>query len=303
MHPMKYKQLFFKTIYSIITLFLFSNCQTQKEIVNHATCATKYPILLVHGVAFRDDVAFIKYWSHLPKKLEKNGAKVYLANQNAYNSHVENALQLRERVIEILHETGAEKLNIIAHSKGGIESRYMISKLDMANKVASLTTLATPHKGSYIADTLINWLTKKKWLEKADHSINFYARIIGDKNPDALISANNLTINYMENFNHSVPNAPQVYYQSYGGCISAEYPIWLVRLQQKILSEKEGGNDGIVSLNSYQWGNFKGIVKSDQDFGVSHFDIVGMKFVSKQSTFDAESFFLQIAMDLKEMGF
>jgi len=292
-----------RSIHIILIIILFSNCQTQKGIIQHAACATKYPILLVHGVAFRDDVPLVKYWSHLPKVLKKNGAKVFLANQDAYNSHVENALQLRERVIEILHETGAEKLNIIAHSKGGIESRYMISKLGMADKVASLTTLATPHRGSYIADTLISWLTKKEWLEKAIHSLHFYARIIGDKNPDALISAKNLTISYMQNFNHSVPNAPQVYYQSYGGCISADYPIWLVRLQQKILFEKEGENDGIVSFNSYQWGNFKGIVKSDQDFGVSHFDIAGMKFVSKQSTFDAESFIIQIAMDLKEMGF
>ncbi len=298
-----YNNLIYKAIVSIFIILLFQNCQTQKELVPNKLCDTKYPILMVHGVAFRDDVSFIKYWSHLPKVLEKNGAKVFLANQDAYNSNVENALQLRERVFEILHETGAEKVNIIAHSKGGIESRYLISKLGMADMVASLTTLATPHRGSYIADTLISWLTKKDWLEKVIHSVQFYARIIGDKNPDALIAANNLTITYMENFNQSVPNAPQVYYQSYGGIVSKDYPAWIVRVQQKILSEKEGENDGVVSLKSYQWGNFKGIVKTDQEFGVSHFDIVGMKFISRQSTFDAEGFIVQIANDLKMRGF
>jgi len=245
----------------------------------------------------------LKYWSNLPKALKKKGAKVYLANQNAFNSHVENALQLRERVLEILDETDSEKVNIIAHSKGGIEARYMITKLNMADKVASLTTLATPHCGSYIADTLINWLTKTDWIDRVIFSANRIARFIGDENPDALKAANNLTIEYMENFNNSVPNSPLVYYQSYGGIVTEDYPAGLVRFQQKILSEKEGDNDCTVSLKSYQWGNFKGVVQSDQAFGVSHFDILGMKFVSKQSTFDAKYFLIGIVKDLKERGF
>ena len=303
MHQPLNKRLLFKSIALISTLLIYSNCHSQKKLSENDTCSTKYPILLVHGVSFRDDVPVLKYWGSLPKALKRKGAKVYLSNQNAYNSHVENALQLRVRVLEILHETGSEKVNIIAHSKGGIETRYMITKLGMADKVASLTTLATPHRGSYIADTLIKWLTKTDWLDRVIFSANRVARFIGDENPDALQAANNLTIDYMENFNNCVPNSPLVYYQSYGGIVTEDYPAGLVRFQQKILSEKEGDNDCTVSLKSYQWGNFKGFVKSDQDFGVSHFDILGMKFVSKQSTFDAKYFLTEIVMDLKERGF
>ncbi len=303
MHKSYCKLLLFKSLAFIIILFIFSGCSAQKKSATHPACSTKYPIVFVHGVAYRDDVPIIKYWSRLPKILEKNGAKVFLSNQNAFNSHVENALQLRERILEILEQSGSEKVNIIAHSKGGLESRYMISNLAMADRVASLTTLASPHRGSYIADTLINWLTEKQWLNYVVHAANKYARIIGDKNPDALAAAQNLTVGYMDNFNHSVPDMPQVYYQSFGGIVSNSYPVWMVRFQHKILSEKEGENDGIVSYKSYQWANFKGVVQSNQEFGVSHFDIAGMKFVSKQSTFDAMEFIIQIAKDLKERGF
>ena len=297
------KQLLNRGIIIFLFVCFLLSCQTRKEIAVPKPCSTKYPILLVHGVSFRDDVPFFKYWSHLPNVLEMYGAKVYLANHQAFNSHVENALLLRERVLEILSETGCEKINIIAHSKGGVESRYLITKLDMADKVASLTTLASPHRGSYIADTILCWLSKKNWLNKTVRAANSFGQFLGDKNPDALTAAQNLTLEYMQDFNQSVPNMPQVYYQSYGATVSKDYPAWLVNFQHKILLEKEGENDCTVSLKSYQWGNFKGVVKSDQDIGVSHFDIVGMKFVSKQSTFDAERFFIEIVADLKERGF
>jgi triacylglycerol lipase len=279
------------------------SCQTQKEIPLIKTCTTKYPILLVHGISFRDDVPIIKYWSHIPKILEKNGAKVYLAHTNAFNSHIDNALQLRERVLEILEQTGSKKINIIAHSKGGLESRYMITRLDMADKVASLTTLGTPHRGSYIADTLLTWLNNKNWLRKFISFANSFARCIGDKNPDALNAAKNLTIGYMQNFNQSVPDISHVYYQSYGGVVSKDHPQRIVRFQEKILSEKEGENDCTVSVKSYQWGNFKGIVKSNQDYGVSHFDIIGLKLLNPRCAFDAEAFFVDVIKGLKERGF
>ena len=48
-----------------------------------------------------------------------------------------------------------KKIHIIAHSMGGLDSRYMISKLGMADRVLSLTTISTPHHGSPIADITV----------------------------------------------------------------------------------------------------------------------------------------------------
>ncbi|MBN1253235.1 MAG: hypothetical protein JXR51_08490 [Bacteroidales bacterium] len=288
---------------AIILLFcLFLQCSTPKEIDKN-DCTTKYPIVFVHGVAYRDDVPIIKYWSNIPKIIEENGGKVYLSNQNAFNSHSDNAIQIKEKILEILNETKSDKVNIIAHSKGGIEARYMITKLEMADKVASLTTLSTPHRGSSMADTIVAFLDKKNLTKRIHRLANFYAKLIGDNNPNAIESARNLTVDYMKDFNKSVPNMPQVYYQSYGSIVNDNYPSWIVKVQHEIMQKAEGDNDCVVSSYSYKWGDFKGIVKSNEAYGISHFDIVGMKFVSKSSSFDAEMFVYKIVKDLKKKGY
>lgn len=116
-------------------------------------CATKYPILLVHGVFFRD-FKYLNYWGRIPKELEKNGARIYYGNHNSASSVAESAKQLKARILEITKESGCEKVNIIAHSKGGLDVRYMLSDGEAAERVASLTTINTPHRGCRFADYL-----------------------------------------------------------------------------------------------------------------------------------------------------
>jgi triacylglycerol lipase len=194
-------------------------------------------------------------------------------------------------------------VNIIAHSKGGLESRYTITKLGMSDKVASLTTLASPHRGSAMADTILAFLTRKNMLDWSLKIIGKYAKLLGDKNPDVFLASDELTIAYMKHFNQSVPDIPTVYYQSYGGLVTEDYPAWHVRIQYKLMAKAEGENDCIVSKHSYQWGNFRGVVQSSDDYGISHFDIVGMRFVTQASSFDANYFFIELVKDLKERGF
>src|SRR5713226_501622 len=49
------------------------------------------------------------------------------------------------------------RAHIIGHSAGGLDARYLAAPppgLGRGNKVASITTIATPHHGSVIADLL-----------------------------------------------------------------------------------------------------------------------------------------------------
>lgn len=289
-------------IFLFIIFVIFSQCTTQKEIPSNS-CNTKYPVLLVHGIGFRDDVPLMKYWIRIPKKLRKNGTTVFLAHQDAFNSHIENAIQIKERVFHILEKTGSDKVNIIAHSKGGLESRYMITNLGMADKVASLTTLASPHRGSALADTIYAFLERRDLMNKFLTIVKKYARFIGDNEPNIYLAGKDLTIPHMIHFNKSVPDIPTVYYQSYGGVVTENYPAWHIRIQHKLMVKAEGENDCIVSKNSYQWGNFKGVVASNDDFGVSHFDIIGMRYVSQVSSFDANYFIINIVKELKYKGY
>ena len=111
---------------------------------------TRYPIVLVHGLAMRDTF-FMKSWGTIDRILRIQGYEVYKSQVDAFGTVKTNAAQQKEEILTVLRETGADKVNIIAHSKGGLDAKYMIRYLEMAPYVASLTTLWTPHAGSPIA--------------------------------------------------------------------------------------------------------------------------------------------------------
>ena len=100
---------------------------------------TRYPIVLVHGLAMKDTF-FMKSFGRIDRILRIQGYTVYKSGVDAVGSVESNAGQLKAEVEEILRETGADKVNIIAHSKGGLDAKWMINHLGMAEKAASLTT-------------------------------------------------------------------------------------------------------------------------------------------------------------------
>lgn len=76
-------------------------------------CATKYPILMVHGVFFRDTKAF-SYWGRIPKALEQNGARIFYGSQQSADSVAGCAAELKARIDEIVEKEKCGKVNIIA---------------------------------------------------------------------------------------------------------------------------------------------------------------------------------------------
>ena len=89
-------------------------------------CKTKYPILMVHGVFFRD-FEHLNYWGRIPAELMENGAKIYYGNHNSAAAVRDSAKELETRIRQIVEETGCEKVNVIAHSKGGLDTRAAIA--------------------------------------------------------------------------------------------------------------------------------------------------------------------------------
>ena len=81
-------------------------------------CSLKYPLLMVHGMGFRDR-KHLCYWGRVPKRLESLGAEVFFGHQDSVGSVESNADIIAKSLDEILAKTGAEKVNILAHSKGG----------------------------------------------------------------------------------------------------------------------------------------------------------------------------------------
>lgn len=264
-------------------------------------CASRYPIVLVHGIFFRD-WKNLNYWGRIPEELELNGAKIYYGEQDSTLPIAASAEQLKTRLLAILEESGAEKVNLIGHSKGGLDSRYMISRLGMADKVASLTTVNTPHFGSVLADELL----AKMPTDLVKNFAGLYEKMLinlGDKQNDLIAALRDLTSASMVEFNEVVPDSEQVFYQSIGskmaGAGSAALPF---NLGYAIIKPIAGDNDGLVQLSSMTWGNYLGTVESRGRSGVSHGDMVDM-YRRKLRDFQVQEYYVQLVADLKKRGF
>lgn len=214
------------------------------------------------------------------------------------------------------------RINIIAHSMGGLDARYMAAHVPPRHAtVQSVVTVSTPHRGSAIAEAV---------LERTPSWALTPSTLLGSGR-----ALEQLTRRYVQGtFNPGVPNRPGVAYLSYGaemtpppsggGTSSSWSPIWDIgsagslaygglqmplRVTWRALDEAEGPNDGLVSVESARWGEYAGTL-----VGVSHLDLinwtnrarwaVGERLgVLPPRTFNAVAFYLGVADMLARRGF
>lgn len=271
-----------------------------KKRAKQAICRTKYPLLMVHGVFFRD-FEHLNYWGRIPEELEKNGARIYYGNHNSASAVRDSAEQLAARVHEIIDKTGCEKVNIIAHSKGGLDSRAMIALTDAAPYVASLTTINTPHRGCQFADYLLNKIPAKqqKAVEKA---YNAGAAKLGDVNPDFLAAVHDLTFENCEKLNEEIVDDPNIFYQSVGSKLnkpmSGRFPL---NFTYPLVKYFDGANDGLVGEESFPWGENYHFLTVEGKRGISHGDVIDLNRENIPG-FDVREFYVQLVADLKNKG-
>lgn len=258
--------------------------------------SSKYPIILVHGIAAKQ-LRILNAFGKIGEELKKEGYTVYISDNDGFGSIENNAEQLMKFIEKVLKDTGAEKVNIIAHSKGGLDSKYMITKLGMEDKVASLTTLCTPHRGSIIASKIWDLpMPIKKIL--AFFIDMFYCLFLGDKHPDSMRACEQLrAVNTSED---TLQFSYKVYCQSYSTGISEVKDCFVMALPMKIQHHYEiTDNDGVVSEESAQFGCYKG---KCLDIPVSHVQIIDL-FSKKSQKEQIYSFYKKVCHELSEMGF
>ena len=255
---------------------------------------TKYPVVLVHGMMAKD-FSFWHAFRGISSFLQKQGVTVYVTNQDGVGSVETNAHQLKEEILQILAKENCEKVNLIAHSKGGVDSRYMISCLDMAPYVASLTTLSTPHHGSGLSAKLLKMpaFCAKSIAFFTDH----FFRLFGDRQPNVLQLGRDLTPEAMEKFNETAPNIAGVYYQSFSSTVTDKKAFLKFIPYQISRYCEQDDTDGMVSVRSSQWGNYRGSMGENVD----HFKMVGV-YGSEKKLVGVGLFYLHIIQELQAMG-
>lgn len=258
--------------------------------------ALRYPVVLVHGIVAHDRGSIISFWGRIPDALRAKGIGVFLGNTDAWGGYDSNAEILKNTVDAVLRETGAEKVNIIAHSKGGLDSRYFIWKYHYGGRVASLTTIATPHHGAEIADLIFKQKIVHSTLAKK--TLNVFGRLYGDTNPDLYNVNHQLTTEKMKEFNEITGMDDRVYYQSVYTTMNNSWDDLMFFYSHWYIKSAAGANDGVVSERSARWGN--NIIKISG--GISHAEILDYK-KRKISGIHIPDIFLKITGGLRDKGF
>lgn len=264
-------------------------------------CRTKYPIVMVHGVFFRD-FRYLNYWGRIPKELMRNGATVYYGQQQSAASVEDSGKELAERIRQIVEETGCEKVNIIAHSKGGLDSRAAITNYGMAKYTATLTTINTPHRGCIFAEYLLNRLPQAA-REKIAAAYNAAMKKAGDPNPDFLAAVTDLTESACLARNEVTPDSPYVLYESVMSyCKKARHGKFPLNMTYPVVKHFDGLNDGLVSVESAKWGDRFTLLEPKGKRGISHGDVIDLNRENIRG-FDVREFYVGLAADLKSRGY
>ncbi len=170
----------------------------------------------------------------------------------------------------------------------------------MAPYVASLTTMNTPHRGCRFVDYAC--LLPDALYRLVAFCFDRTFQRFGDRNPDFYTSTHQFATKESKRFNSEVPDSPQVYYQSYTSKMKHPWSHMLLSITYCMIKPLEGENDGLVSVESAKWGEFKGVFSNTRTRGISHGDIIDLKREDYKN-FDVIETYVRIVEELKERGF
>src|SRR2546423_10112245 len=211
--------------------------------------APRLPVVLAHGFLGFDETELGNrkhpYFRGIGEQLERAGAQLYCPRVPPASSISARAA----RLADLIRAVPEPRVNIVAHSMGGLDARYAISKLGLADRVASLVTIGTPHFGTPLADLgagLVPGTVSRALSRVVD------VRALHDLTTDAL-----------DRFNRDVADAPGVAYCSVVARSAFSQTNPLLWPSHAFLTARSGANDGMVPADSQGWGKVIREIESD----------------------------------------
>ena len=218
----------------------------------------------------------IEYFKGVRQTLEQHGTPIYFFTIPPFAGVAQRARILANSLSKL--QVG--RIHLIAHSMGGLDSRYCIHHFDPEHCIASLITIGTPHQGTPLA----NWVLEEGGL---------FQRVIRPLVRTAVVD---LTPESCRRFNDVIPDREDVRYVSYAGVRpETEMPLWF-RPWTRMLEDKTGENDSQVPLRSAMWGEFRRALRAD------HLELAGWNMgrskAQDQRPFDHVSFYRGVIAEL-----
>ena len=225
------------------------------------------PIVLQHGLFGYSELKVgklkLSYFHKIDRALRERGYPLIVSRVHPTGPIRIRAAQLKRTILEQSKELDIkERVIIVAHSMGGLDARYMISKLGMAERVAALVTISTPHRGSPYANWCMLNLGKRLGGLKLMKLLSLDVRAISD-----------LTTESCARFNEKVPDHPDVRYFSISACRPWHHMPPFLLPSYKVIHDLEGDNDGMVSVQSAEWGQHL------ETWPADHLHVINKRFV------------------------
>ncbi|MBQ8911836.1 MAG: hypothetical protein IJY89_04640 [Clostridia bacterium] len=260
--------------------------------------ATKYPIVFAHGVVLKD-VGRFKAFGKIEDAVRREGYTVFNCDHDGLGSIENNAVQIKGFIEKTLAATGAEKVNVIAHSKGGLDTLYMIENLGMGDKIATLTFVSTPHRGSAVAAFLYSLPGIIFYPVSFLFDVGY--RILGDRHPDAKTVCLQLCATDEDVVKLKDPTAHKdIYMQSFSSTMKRSRDDLVMGIPL-LISKRHGHfpGDGMVSVASGRYANYRG---DCTPLSVSHSEIVD--FLARgEKRRQIHGFYISLARELEQMGY
>lgn len=113
------------------------------------------PVILVHGY-FEDQFVWNEWQELLQNKSIESFPVTFRQSHDECGSANDHANELGEIVKEVKMKTGQDKVNIVGHSKGGLDARVFLADNITRDDVANLIMIGTPNAGSPLADLVVH---------------------------------------------------------------------------------------------------------------------------------------------------
>ena len=190
------------------------------------------------------------------------------------------------------------QVHVIAHSQGGLDARHLISVMGYGDRIASLATIATPHHGTKVADLALG-LIPGDFMGAMAAVVNLLLGPVSMDEADLEGQLTQISATYIDGvFNPSHPDDPRVAYYSIAGrtqlspfvdtsVVDVVDPSMIA--SYGIVWALEGGNDGLVAVDSAKWGSYLGEIAAD------HADEIGQWPLTPQPSFDHLLFYRGLA--------
>jgi triacylglycerol lipase len=251
----------------------------------HAPLAT---IVLVHGMGGFKTLLGVDYFYGVPESWRAQGANVYVASLTPVQTIADRAAQLKSELDEI-----PGPLIFVAHSQGGLDTRYLVSTLGYASRTEAVVTIASPHHGTSVADVALGIIPGPA-VDVANLLLNTFGWSIDDAREMTTANMNNV-------FNPATPDAPGVLYWSFSGianpfALGGQGYLEPSFILTWSLMEADGiHNDGVVPEASAHWGNYRGLLPAD------HLEEVGQP-LGITPAFDHAAFYANLLQSLHDQG-